>query len=308
MVKIAIAGGSGKIAREIMDVLVATRKHQIIILSRQDPAAVEERPNVSWAKVDYLDKTQLIKILRGVHTVLCFSGAHLDPGSIAQKSLIDAAIIAGVKQCRADRTVVSKSSSVEELPWYAEKANVRAYMKEINKEKKPGLLLEFLAPVGSAKHVQPQELWIDFIKRRAIILTDKDPIFTVTSVRDLAHVVARAIEYEGEWPVLGGVHGTTLSTSKLLEIGARVQAMGYHPFPEEEVRSDNFDPPWVPIFKDPYLTTEQMKSFSKVILKGSILSSACGSWIVSDEWNRLLPNYKFAEAEEYLEKVWADKA
>jgi hypothetical protein len=28
------------------------------------------------------------------------------------------------------------SSSVEELPWYAEKANVRAYLEEINKEKK----------------------------------------------------------------------------------------------------------------------------------------------------------------------------
>ena len=31
---------------------------------------------------------------------------------------------------------MSKSSSLEELPWYAEKGIIRTYLKEINKEKK----------------------------------------------------------------------------------------------------------------------------------------------------------------------------
>jgi hypothetical protein len=31
---------------------------------------------------------------------------------------------------------VVKRSNFEELPWYAEKANVRAYLEEINREKK----------------------------------------------------------------------------------------------------------------------------------------------------------------------------
>jgi hypothetical protein len=46
---------------------------------------------------------------------------------------------------------------------------------------------------------------------------------TLTTMKDLANVVARAVEYSGEWPVIGGIHGTTLSTTKLLEIGAKVR-------------------------------------------------------------------------------------
>jgi saccharopine dehydrogenase-like NADP-dependent oxidoreductase len=34
MVKIAIAGGSGEVAREVLDVLVASKRHEIVILSR----------------------------------------------------------------------------------------------------------------------------------------------------------------------------------------------------------------------------------------------------------------------------------
>jgi hypothetical protein len=28
---------------------------------------------------------------------------------------------------------------------------------------------------------------------------------------------------------------------------------------------------------------------------------------VSDQWNRLLPDYKFTDAEEFLEKYWTGK-
>lgn len=34
MVKIALAGGSGDVASEIIDFLLATKKHEIVILSR----------------------------------------------------------------------------------------------------------------------------------------------------------------------------------------------------------------------------------------------------------------------------------
>jgi hypothetical protein len=94
---------------------------------------------------------------------------------------------------------------------------------------RPGFLVDYLVPPGTAnKHIQPsQELWIDFFKRRAIILENGNSEFTVTTVNDIANVVAQAIEYEGEWPVVGGIHGTTLSTPKLLEIGKRVRGIYY---------------------------------------------------------------------------------
>lgn len=66
-------------------------------------------------------------------------------------------------------------------------------------------------------------LWIDFQKRRGITLVDKEATYTFTTMADVANVVARAIEYEGEWPVIGGIRGTTMSDTKLLEIGAKVR-------------------------------------------------------------------------------------
>jgi len=90
----------------------------------------------------------------------------------------------------------------------------------------PGFFVDYLVPAN--EHLQTsrsQELWIDFFKRRAIVLDNDSSAFTVTTLNDLANVVVRAIEYEGEWPVIGGIQGTTLTTAKLLEIGTKVRGM-----------------------------------------------------------------------------------
>jgi hypothetical protein len=48
--------------------------------------------------VDYDDKETLVEALQGIHTVLSFIQLLSDPEQKAQKSLIDAAIAAGVKR------------------------------------------------------------------------------------------------------------------------------------------------------------------------------------------------------------------
>jgi hypothetical protein len=48
--------------------------------------------------VNYDDKSELVEALRGIHTVLSFIQLLSDPGNTAQKNLIDAAIVAGVKR------------------------------------------------------------------------------------------------------------------------------------------------------------------------------------------------------------------
>lgn len=89
----------------------------------------------------------------------------------------------------------------------------------------PGLLLDMLAPAGALEHIEPMDVFVDFINRRAIVLEDKELLFTFTNVTDIANVVAGAIEYEGKWPVIGGIQGTTMTASELLEIGKKVRGM-----------------------------------------------------------------------------------
>lgn len=55
-------------------------------------------PGVDWAKVDYNNPKQLEQTLQGVHTLLSFIVIQDGPASAAQKNLIDAAVLAGVKR------------------------------------------------------------------------------------------------------------------------------------------------------------------------------------------------------------------
>jgi hypothetical protein len=67
------------------------------------------------------------------------------------------------------------------------------------------------------------EFTYDYSNRRALTIEGQESLFTFTTINDLANIVVRAIEYDGEWPVIGGVNGNTVSDSKIIEIGTRVR-------------------------------------------------------------------------------------
>lgn len=45
------------------------------------------------------------------------------------------------------------------------------------------------------------------------------------TVEDLANVVAAAIDFEGEWPVIGGVRGSEVSLGQLITLGEKLRGM-----------------------------------------------------------------------------------
>ena len=71
---------------------------------------------------------------------------------------------------------------------------------------------------------------IDFQHRRAIVLDGDDgggdgtdDRIALITVKDLAAVVARAVEYEGEWPVVGGIRGCELSVGEIIRLGEEIR-------------------------------------------------------------------------------------
>ena len=95
----------------------------------------------------------------------------------------------------------------------------------------PGLFLNYLTgPHKSSQHIHVMELPIDFHKRRALVLDGgDDDLLTLTTVQDLAHVVARAIDDEGEWPVVSGIRGADMSIGQLIALGEKIRG-AYTPF------------------------------------------------------------------------------
>ncbi|KAK0118465.1 hypothetical protein ONS95_012750 [Cadophora gregata] len=97
MIKVVIAGGSGELAREVIDSLLARKEHEIMVISRAQ-FSCEPKDGLRCRIVDYQNRDSLVDVLRGYHTVLSFINQSIDHGNASQKALIDACIAAGVKR------------------------------------------------------------------------------------------------------------------------------------------------------------------------------------------------------------------
>jgi hypothetical protein len=121
------------------------------------------------------------------------------------------------------------------MVWYSYKGMTRTYLTELNAEKKvleyclfqPGLFTNYLTrPYKSMTHVTPIETPFDYEGRRVLIRDGgEDDKITFTTVADFANVVARAVEFEGEWPVVGGITGTTLSIGQIISLGEEIRGL-----------------------------------------------------------------------------------
>jgi len=55
---------------------------------------------------------------------------------------------------------------------------------------------------------------------------------TFTTVQDLASIVAKAIEYEGKWPVVSGIQGNQHTLAEVIKLGEKIR--GKYPLQEEK--------------------------------------------------------------------------
>ncbi|KAL0931967.1 NmrA-like family protein [Colletotrichum truncatum] len=312
MVKIAISGASGNVARELLDVLIATQKHEIILLSTKDVPADANVARTTWIKVNYENATQLAQALQGVHTLLCFITTQSDPGNAAQKNLIDAAVKAGVKRYAPSEWA---TSSFDYMPWYSGKAEIRQYLEQLNKDGKVleyclfqvGIFVNYFAsPNKTSKHIHTPQTQFDFHKRRAILLEGADDArISLITTQDFCAVVASAVEYEGEWPVVGGIQGDELTVAQLIAIGERIRG----PFAIEKVQAEDLKAgvvrsSWLPNFDHPAIPADQVEKLASGMVAGILLGISAGAMSVSQEWNKLLPDYKFTRAEDFLSEIW----
>ena len=75
----------------------------------------------------------------------------------------------------------------------------------------------------------------------------------------------------------------------------------------EELENMSFATSWVPKLDHPSIPPEQVDFFSRVIMSGFLLAIKDGEYNCSDEWNRLLPEYKFTQPEKFLTEAWHGK-
>lgn len=96
----------------------------------------------------------------------------------------------------------------------------------------------YAAPYKTSNHVHPFQNQVDFNNRRAIVLEDgKKSRISLITVRDFCNVVARAVEYEGVWPIVGGIRGDELTVGQLIAVGEKVRGTCYTFIPSYLIRT-----------------------------------------------------------------------
>ncbi|KAF2809422.1 NmrA-like family protein-like protein, partial [Mytilinidion resinicola] len=311
MVKVAIAGGTGNVASEIIDAIQATKKHEITILTRkQNPISP---PSLRYVTADYTSRPSLVSTLRGQDVVLSFLVVHQDEDNIAQKNLIHACIEAGVKRFAPSEWGVSNGGGI---PPYAHKDEIAEYLAEINKDKKvleyclfqPSLFMDYFAhPYSLATHLHTWPLLIDLHRRRAIRLDDGAQPIVLTAIRDVAAVVALALDDPREWPRVGGIRGSATTLNELIALGEEIRG---EKFAVEEVSGEDVErgelkTNWVPRMDHPVIPVEERtEQFSRDFVVMFLVGIGRGVWDVGGQWNERLPAYRFKGVEEYLREAW----
>ncbi|KAM5364061.1 hypothetical protein ACJZ2D_011678 [Fusarium nematophilum] len=311
MVRVAIAG-IGELAQEVIKSTAARVRVPYLIISASQDSPADIPPGLNWSKVDYNDKPQLVRALRGFDAVLSFILVFSDEAYRSQLNLIDAAVEAGVK-----RFAPSEWSMfvLDHYPMYSYKLQTRQYLEHLNRNGKvleyslftPGIFMDYLGPPQklNEKNLSYSGLFIDFEKCRAILPEETDALISFVAVDDFTAVVSEALGCDSEWPVIGGISGSKLTISDLLRLGETIRGKE---FTVETVRRHDLQlgklgTSWVPgshhsgTSSQQDLTMEQMTSYT-------LLAIPDGHWNLSDEWNNLLPAHKFLDIETFLREAW----
>lgn len=83
-------------------------------------------------------------------------------------------------------------------------------------------------PFSSSKHVDLFEMPFNFHKRRALVPEDYETaVITLTTAQDTAKTVALAVEYKGEWPVVGGIKGSDITIGELIALGENIRGESF---------------------------------------------------------------------------------
>ncbi|KAL7896311.1 hypothetical protein HDV63DRAFT_173505 [Trichoderma sp. SZMC 28014] len=316
MVKVTIAGGSGPVAREIIDALLVADQHDITILSRREASDKDVIPGTVWRTIDYDNQSALVEALKGTHTLLSFVQIMREEGQESQKQLIDAAVAAGVKRFAPSEY---GSSGTAHMPWYDGKEVARKYLRKLNANGKvleytlfqPGLFIDYLAsPYQTAKHVAPLDIFISYEKCQAIIVDGhEDVTMTLTSAADTAAVIAKAIGSADEWPEISGIQGNRATLSQIIKLGEKIRGRSFTvtKVQLDDLKAGNISLPWSFERSHSAIKEEEVQNMAKQVVIGILLSSLEGGWDVSGELNQRFPDYGFTKMEDFLSKVWNGK-
>ena len=228
MVKVAVAGGTGGLGLHIVEGIVETGKHEVVVLSRKPTHPVLEKLGVTIVPVSYDDPASLERALTGVHTVISTIAALTkDELTRPQLALLDAAVKAGVKRFVPSEFGLRSSpeSPIEGFRWKwvvaeaVRKSGLEYTIFEV------GIFTNYLAAgTPGIGHLYPLMPLLDVEHYKGTLPADTSIPVVLTTAEDVGKFVAASLDLEN-WPEYSQVRGDRKTLAEILNVAEEVRGM-----------------------------------------------------------------------------------
>lgn len=227
MVKVAIAGATSSVGRSIVEAIAATKKHDLVVLSRR-PAPLFEFTGIAYdhKTVDYTDSASLQRALAGVHTVIL---AHWDndPAVFIASSL---AILAAAVAAGAERFVPSEFATRglpdDVLEAYRAKAVIADAVRKSGLEYtifECGFFLNYLGTGTPGQgYMGPFKPLIDVENCTATFVGDGNYHTVQTHGDDVGKFVAASLDLD-RWPAVSRMAGDRKTVNEIIALAEAVR-------------------------------------------------------------------------------------
>ena len=294
MVKVAVAGATGALGSTILSAILDTRKHQVVVLSR-NPNPTLSAKGVQVRPVSYTDHASLTAALQGVHTVLSLIASY-NRDEMRDSQL---AIIAAAKEAGAKRFAPSEFAIRDYRDWdlYAGKIPVWEATKASGMECAQftcGIFMNYLGTgtpkeeVDALAGLRPWNYVINTKAGTADLPGEGNAKLTFTRLQDVGRFVAAALDLD-KWEEEMGMVGSTMSYNEVVRAIEKVtkRKMLVKENTEEELKK---------LIKE----DEGARFYNQ-----TRLSITQGKVEVQPTLNKLAPNITPWTVEEFLEECWS---
>ncbi|KAA8650842.1 uncharacterized protein ATNIH1004_003531 [Aspergillus tanneri] len=303
---IAVSGGTGSVGRTIVEALVATQKHKVIVLTRAERASNKD---ITYLQVNYEDVDAASAVLESaaVDTVISALSMITEQSNEAQLNLIQAAN----KSKSTRRFVISAfdmyltEEFVELVPqakWqYAaisalEKTDLE-YTRVVN-----GFFLDYYGVPHWPSHLKPWITSISVAGKWAVIPGDGTSKANFITTQDTAKFVARLMDLS-KWPKLSSIVGEALTFVELVEIAEKVRGEKFRVIFDslEHLAGGKIS---FPEFPEPDYGLSQDEFEAAVAGIHYLAASNAALVPTEDPLNNYFPDIKLTTAQEVIESSW----
>ena len=226
MVFVAVAGGTGRIGRHIVEAIVATGKHTVVVLSRSASDSQLEAIGVKVIQVDYENHKSLVTALRGVHTVLS-TLVSLDQQELgaSQIALLNAAVEAGVKRFAPSEYAIVAVENDPMILYRAKYLVAEAIAKsglEYTQFQNGVFMNYFVSGTKGLGYLLPFKFVVDVENYTAILPGLGEDKVAFTEAKDVGRFVAASLDLP-RWPKQLNMVGEKLTYNEVVAIAEKVR-------------------------------------------------------------------------------------